>query len=153
MNTAFEAAKLSSAKKMKVGAILVRDNNILAYSYNGTPVGWDNECETKEYCPEGGCPEEYPYEELSTRDGAVIGRYRLKTKPEVIHAESNAILHMSRRNESTIGASMFITHSPCTECFKLILGAGIAEIYYRTPYRCLQGLELLKQAGLGVFKL
>lgn len=153
MNTALEAAKLSKAKKLQVGAVLVRDSNILSFGYNGTPPGWDNTCEDKDWMPIGGNLSDYPHEEYSDLDGRVIGRYRLKTRPEVIHSEMNAILHLARRNESTIGTSMFITHSPCSECAKLIIGAGIAEVYYRHEYRCSKGLELLKQAGLGVFKI
>ena len=84
-------------------------------------------------------------------DGHVMeGRYRLKTKPEVLHAESNAIAKVSRSTESSESATMFCTHAPCIECAKLIYQSGINTLYYRNQYRDDSGLDFLKQGGVNV---
>lgn len=150
---AHDVAQLSYAKKMKVGAVIVKGNRILSFGYNGTPPGWDNNCEDKVFWKEGERTEDYPFEEFSDYDGVLIGRYKLTTKPHVIHAEENAILHLTKSHESSEGTSLFLTHSPCVECFKTILGAGIEEVYYRTKYRCDSGIELLKEGGVKVYNI
>lgn len=124
-------AELSYARRLKVGAIIVKDNRVISIGYNGTPPGWDNDCEQ------------------------VIRRYEngkeeLETKPEVIHAEANAIAKLARSQESGEGSDMFITHAPCIECAKLILTAGIKKVYYRQVYRNEDGIKLLKKSGVEI---
>ena len=115
-------ASLSSAKRLKVGAVVVKDNRIISIGYNGTPSGWDNNCED-----EHG-----------------------NTKPEVIHAEANAILKLAASNESGKDAAIFITHAPCINCAKLIQGSGISSVYYREQYRDQDGINFLKASFVAV---
>jgi dCMP deaminase len=131
MEVADSTSKLSSAVRLKVGSVIVKDNNILGYGYNGTPSGWDNVCEDKIW---------------NVHDGD----YVLKTKPEVLHSESNAILKVAKSNESTQGATMFCTHAPCLDCSKLIYQSGIRKLYYRDTYRDNAGLDFLSKSGVEV---
>lgn len=161
MKTAKIFADLSTAKKLKVGAIVVKDNRIVSIGYNGTPAGWDNVCEDVEWCSAGGwlSPEEieegWPYEGTYTDSAGnvVSGRYRLKTKSEVIHAERNSLDKLARDNEGGNGAYMFITHAPCLECAKSIFGAGIKEVFYSEEYRSVDGLEFLKKCNINTTKV
>lgn len=144
---------LSRAIRLQVGAVLVKDGRIISQSWNGTPAGQDNNCETREWMPKGclHLDHEYPYVEYSDyEDGAIIGRYRLKTKPEVIHAEANLIMKLASSNESGKGSTIFITHSPCIDCAKLIYGAGISDVYFSENYRDSAGVEFLKNLGINV---
>jgi len=161
MKTAKIFADLSTAEKLKVGAIVVKDNRIVSIGYNGTPAGWDNTCEDVEWCSGGGwlSPEEieegWPYEGTYTDSAGNVmsGRYRLKTKPEVIHAERNSLDKLARDNEGGNGAYMFITHAPCLECAKSIFGAGIKEVFYSEEYRSVDGLEFLKKCNINTTKV
>lgn len=158
MNIADLTSKLSYAKRLQVGAVIVKGNQIIGTGYNGMPTGWDNNCETTEWCNGGGwlSPEEieegWPFEGhyLDQAGNVMPGRYRLKTRPEVLHAESNAIAKVSRSTESSDGASIFCTHAPCIQCAKLIYQSGINTLYYREQYRDDSGLEFLKQGGVNV---
>ncbi len=158
MNIANLTSTLSYAKRLQVGAVIVKGNQIIGTGYNGMPTGWENNCEDKEWCSAGGWldPEEiverWPYEGtyLDSDGNEMTGRYRLKTKPEVLHAESNAIAKVSRSTESSESATMFCTHAPCIECAKLIYQSGINTLYYRDQYRDDSGLEFLKQGGVNV---
>ena len=116
-----ETAKLSSAIKLQVGCVIVKDNRILSVGYNGTPSGWDNCCE---------------------EDG--------KTKPEVLHAEANALMKLCQSTESSKGATLFVTHTPCIECAKLIYQACISQVYYINEYNATKGCgqEFLEKAGI-----
>lgn len=162
MNIAVECSKMSKAIRLQVGAIIVKDDNILSFSWNGTPAGWDNNCENKEWCSAGGwldpeeIEEQWPYEGtyLDANGNEMQGRYRLKTKPEVLHAERNALDKLAK-NGGVGGkdAVMFSTHSPCMECAKSIYGAGITELYYKDDYRSDDGVYFLKKCGLSVHKL
>jgi dCMP deaminase len=151
MDVAKRFAQLSSAKRLQVGAIIVKDDKVISIGYNGMPSGWTNDCETKEYMPQdsGGwlMPDElwkmYPYEEGDRR-------YRLKTKPEVIHAEANAIAKLAKGVESGDGAIMFLTHAPCLDCAKQIYTAGISRVYYDQSYRSYEGIDFLKTCGVEV---
>ena len=138
MDTAERFAQLSSAKRLKVGAVVVKDNRIISIGYNGMPAGWTNECE------EVVTPA-LPYLQ---GDGPV-----LKTKDEVIHAEANAILKLARDGESGNGSSLFCTHAPCIQCAKLIHGAGIQKLYYRDSYRDDNGLAFLEACNIEVQKV
>ncbi len=136
MQTANVYAKLSPAKRLKVGCILVKENRIVSIGYNGTPSGWSNECE-------------YP-----SKRGALTGNViELKTKPEVLHAETNAIAKVARSTESAEGATLYTTHAPCLECSKLIYQSGISAVYYEKEYRTDTGVKFLKKSGIPVFKM
>ena len=142
MEVAKTFANLSSAKRLQVGAIVVKDDRIISIGYNGTPTGWDNCCE--ECCDGGGPVGAGCYHDHCTGP---------KTKPEVIHAESNAISKLARSSESGEGATMFITHAPCMDCAKLIYQSGISEVYYSTDYRSSDGLDFLQKSGIPILKV
>jgi dCMP deaminase len=133
MDTAERFAQLSSAVRLQVGAVVVKDNRIISIGYNGMPAGWTNECE------EVVTPT-LPYLQ---GDGPT-----LKTKDEVIHAEANAIIKLARDGESGNGASLFCTHAPCIHCAKLIHGAGINTVYYRQSYRDCNGIDFLNKCNI-----
>jgi dCMP deaminase len=157
MKTAEIFAELSHAKRLHVGAIVVKDDRIISIGYNGMPAGWDNDCEYKDYMSgdAGGwlspdeIYEQWPFEEHLNEIGRDI-RYRLKTKPEVLHAETNAIAKLAKSNESGMGASMFITHAPCLDCAKLIYQSGISSVLYRNSYRDDSGITFLKKSGITI---
>jgi dCMP deaminase len=157
MKTAEVFAELSSARRLHVGAIVVKDDRIISIGYNGMPAGWD--CEDKVWDSGAGGwldPEEieskYPYE--GWHEGAQRNvRYGLKTKPEVLHAETNAIAKLAKSTESGDGASIFITHAPCLDCAKLVFQSGINSVYYRNSYRTDDGLRFLEKAGVKVEKI
>ena len=158
MDVAERTGKLSHAIRRQVGAVIVKDNRILSYGYNGMPAGWDNNCEDKEWCSAGGwlSPEEietgWPHKGtyLDANGNEIEGRYRLKTKPEVLHAESNAIAKLAKSNDSGDGADIFITHAPCMECAKLILQSGIRRVFYGSQYRDDSGINFLQRSGIDV---
>lgn len=166
MDVAERTSKLSHAIRLQVGAVIVKDNRILSYGYNGMPTGWDNECEYKDYMSidAGGWldPEEiqerWPLTEEQIRytsDGQpwpYTARYKLVTKDEVLHAESNAIAKVSGSTESSENATMFCTHAPCIHCAKMIFQSGIKNIYYRDTYRDSKGIEFLEKSGVDVTK-
>jgi dCMP deaminase len=158
MKTAKTFAELSHARRLHVGAIIVKDDRIISIGYNGMPAGWDNTCEDKEWCSAGGwlsleeIEEGWPYEGtyLDADGNEMQGRYRLKTKPEVLHAESNAISKLARSSESGLGADLFVTHSPCLDCAKLIYQSGIRRVYFGAAYRSSDGVEFLTKSGVEV---
>ena len=160
MDTARRFAELSPAKRMHVGAIVVKDDRIISIGYNGMPVGWDNECEHKEYMnaakagfmPEEEIREKFPYEEY-VQEFQAMRRYRLVTKDEVLHAERNALDKLARNDGGANGASLFTTHAPCIECAKSIHVAGIKEVYYSEEYRSIAGIDFLKKCGIDVEKI
>lgn len=128
MRIAETVAETSSAKKLKVGAVCVKDHRILSIGYNGTPPDYDNNCEHE------------------TENGLI-------TRPEVIHAEQNAIFKMARDGQPALGATMFITHAPCMECAKAIKTCGINTVYYRNAYRSTEGLMFLHDLGVDIYKV
>jgi dCMP deaminase len=163
MDVAHRFAELSSARRLHVGAIVVKDDRIISIGYNGMPAGWDNNCEDKDFMSgdAGGWldPEEieerWPFEETvvvanDNESFETTRRYRLKTKPEVLHAETNAIAKLARSTESGDGASMFITHGPCLDCAKLIYQSGIKEVFYANSYRSADGIDFLKKCDVKV---
>lgn len=159
MDWARRAAELSHAQRLHVGAVIVKDDTVISYGYNGMPAGWDNNCEDKVYDSGAGgwiSPEElneqYPYEEW--HDGAQRNvRYGLKTKPEVLHAESNALAKLARSHNSGLGADLFVTHSPCIECAKLIYQSGIRRVWFGQNYRDDAGIQFLEKSGIEVNKI
>jgi dCMP deaminase len=133
MKVAESFSELSSAKRLQVGAIVVKEDRIISIGYNGMPSGWDNECEELVY--------------------RIAEEPILKTKPEVLHAETNAIAKLAKSNESGLGATMFVTHAPCLDCAKLIYQSGISSVLYRNAYRDTSGVAFLEKSGIRVTKI
>ena len=138
MKSAFNYADCSTAEKLKVGCVLVKDDRIISIGYNGMPSGWSNQCETSSFF---------------TEDGRQLPSQILVTKPEVLHAEENAITKLARSNESGEGATAFITHVPCLSCAKLLYSSGIVGVYYTHLYKNTEGVDFLKDCMVGVDKL
>ena len=130
-------AELSSAIRKKVGCLIVKDGAIISDGYNGTPSGFDNNCEEYETWPQDPQLPTIP----------------LKTKPEVLHAESNAITKLAKSTQSSDGATMYITISPCVDCAKLIIQSGIKRVVYGEVYRNEDGINLLNKASITTKKL
>lgn len=121
-----EWASLSKAKKLQVGCLIVKDGSIISDGYNGTPRGFNNQCEDVDY-----------FNQLITRK-------------EVLHAESNAITKLAKSTQSSVGSTMYVTTSPCIECAKLIIQSDIIRVVYSDFYRSHAGINLLKKAGIKV---
>ena len=136
MDVAERFAELSTARRLKVGAIIVKDNRIISIGYNGMPSGWDNNCE----------------DEIGQvlDDSGNLVETLTKTKDEVIHAEANAISKLASSNESGKDADIFITHAPCMNCAKLIYGSKIKNVYFKNIYRSDDGIKFLKACNIGV---
>jgi dCMP deaminase len=115
----------SYCERRKVGALIVKDKMIISDGYNGTPSGFENVCEDENHI----------------------------TKPYVLHAEANAITKIARSNNSSDGATMYVTAAPCIECAKLIIQAGIKRVVYSEKYRLEDGINLLERAGIEVLYL
>jgi len=130
MDWATRVAQLSYARRLQVGAVIVKDDCVISYGYNGMPAGWDNVCEHS----------------IDDAKGYDTG----KTKPEVIHAESNAIAKLAKSSNSGNQADIFITHSPCIECAKLIYQSGIKRVWYGINYRDDSGINFLRKSGVEV---
>ena len=128
MGMAKELAKLSYAERKKVGCLIVKDTQIISEGYNGTPTGFSNTCEYYSHVDE------------------------MYTKPEVLHAESNAITKLARSTNSSSGSTLYVTLAPCFECAKLIVQAGINRVVYEDSYSK-NGLNLLKIANVEINKL
>lgn len=159
METARNYAELSYARRLHVGAIVVKDDRIISIGYNGMPAGWDNNCEDVVWDKGAGgwiSPEEfdaqYPFEGFHPEAQRNV-RYGLKTKPEVLHAESNAIAKLAKSNESGLGADLFVTHAPCLDCAKLIYQSGISRVWYGKAYRDNAGVQFLEKSGVIVTKV
>ena len=131
MSCAKTFAELSTAKRAQVGCIIVKDNRIISIGYNGMPSGWDNTCEDTIHHHE-------------------LGTTTVMSKPEVLHAETNAIAKVAQSAESSLGASLFCTHMPCIDCAKLIHQSGISEVYYDIDYlaRKGSGKEFMLKSGI-----
>ena len=145
MKTAEVFADCSTAERLHVGAIIVKDERIISIGYNGTPSGWDNNCEDKIYCDDGDWSEQQ-----LPKESNVWRKYKLVTKREVLHAESNAIAKLAKFDGSGSGSVLFVTHAPCIDCAKLVFQAGISSVYYRNSYRDHAGVEFLNKAGVKV---
>jgi dCMP deaminase len=152
MDWAKRCAELSHARRLHVGAVIVKDDTVISYGYNGMPSGWDNDCENTVFVLD---------EESMGTDMISLGYSRtengnwvkLKTKPEVLHAESNAIAKLAKSSNSGIGSTIFVTHSPCMECAKLIAQSGISSVYYNENYRDDAGIRFLEKSGVEVTKV
>ena len=112
----------SYCQRRKVGALIVKDKRLISDGYNGTPSGFENVCEDEDHL----------------------------TKPYVLHAEANAITKIARSNNNSDGSTLYVTDSPCVECSKLIIQAGIRRVVYAREYRLTDGIELLRRAGIEV---
>jgi len=121
MQNAYQFAELSYAERRKVGCVIVKDKQVISFGYNGTPHGFENTCEINN-----------------------------ATKPEVLHAESNAIMKVAKSTMSCEGAELYTTTCPCFGCAKLIIQAGILKVYYTEAYRDASGITLLEKAGISV---
>jgi dCMP deaminase len=132
MDIAQRTAELSSARRLKVGAIIVKDDRIISIGYNGMPAGWDNNCE----------------HEVTGADKG----HTLITKAEVLHAETNAIAKLAKSSESGLGADLFVTHAPCMDCAKLIYQSGIKRVHYGVAYRDNTGIQFLQQSNIEVIE-
>lgn len=143
MECAFAYANLSSARRAKVGCVIVKDNRIISIGYNGMPAGWDNNCED----------EDWP---LWAKDHASIDPVYIKltTKPEVLHAETNAIAKAAQSPESTRGSVLYCTMMPCLDCAKLIYQSGIVEVFYAEDYpKGTAGRDFLTKCQIPVRKI
>jgi dCMP deaminase len=125
MQTAEVYSKLSTAKRLQVGCVAVKNDTIIGIGYNGMPSGWDNVCEDENF----------------------------KTKPEVLHAETNCLAKIARSTNSSEGASLFVTHAPCIDCAKIIHQSGINSVYFRNNYRSTDGVNFLERCGVYVEKI
>lgn len=124
MRVAYQFAKLSYAERRQVGCILVKNEQVISFGYNGTPRGFDNTCELDN-----------------------------TTKPEVLHAESNAITKVAQSTMGSGGAELYTTTAPCFSCSKIIIQSGISRVYYSETYRDMSGIELLEQANIEVIRI
>ena len=122
MKAAHAYAECSTAQRLKVGCVLVKDHRIISIGYNGTPSGWSNNCEDDNN----------------------------QTKPEVIHAEANAVAKLARSNESGEGSVAFITHAPCLSCAKMLYSAGVCAVIYSQSYRNTEGVDFLVECEIPV---
>jgi dCMP deaminase len=134
---------MSHARRLQVGAIVVKDDRVISMGYNGMPAGWDNNCEYEE-----GYYEQFYQEEMK-----YVKTGQLKTNPEVLHAETNAIAKLARSTESGLDADLFVTHSPCLDCAKLIYQSGISRVWYGANYRDNAGVDFLEKSGVKVVKV
>ncbi len=128
MQIALLTAQRSYAQRLKVGCVIVKNHSIISFGWNGMPTGYDNCCEMEV-------------------DGKLV------TRPEVQHAELNAIAKLCENGYSSKGASIFISHSPCIHCSLLIQKCGITHVYYHEAYRDDAGIQFLKRAGIHVEQL
>lgn len=137
MDLAFRIAEMSYAKRLNVGCVIVKDNNIISFGWNGMPAGWDNNCE------------------IETSEVVNIGSREVTpsqtvTRPEVLHAEENALMKLCRSTNSSQDSMMYITHAPCIKCARLIHQAGIKSIFYSEEYRNQDGLVFLDKCGIEI---
>ena len=142
LEIAFNFSKLSKAIRRKVGCVIVKDGQIISNGFNGTPSGFDNSCE-------------YLKEELDLKEGKPLREYNpcnLTTKPEVLHAESNALMKLARSTNSSVESTMYLTCSPCFECAKLIIQSGITRLVYCDDYTSKKGLDLLEKTDIIIVK-
>jgi dCMP deaminase len=121
-------SELSSARRLKCGAIVVKNDRVISIGYNGMPTNWDNNCEHEQ------------------ADGTLV------TRPEVLHAETNALAKLARSTESGENSDIFITHTPCLQCAKLIYQAGIRRVFHEQYYRDDSGVQFLRASGIPVIE-
>lgn len=137
MDLAFRIAEMSYAKRLNVGCVIVKDNNIISFGWNGMPAGWDNNCEVET-------------SEIVNIDSRTITPSQTVTRPEVLHAEENALMKLCRSTNSSQDASMYITHAPCIKCARLIHQAGIKSVFFADEYRSVDGLVFLQKCDVEI---
>jgi len=130
MRAAEVYAELSSARRLHVGCVIVKNDTIIGIGYNGMPSGWDNNCENEVYIDDF--------------------HIEMTTKSEVIHAEANALAKVTKSTNSSEGAHLFVTHAPCLDCAKQIYQAGISHVYYRNNYKSEVGLDFLQKCNVHI---
>jgi len=152
MQMAYQTAKLSYANRRRVGCIIVKDEQIVSYGYNGTPHGFDNRCEEDDikYYENPDIAMELAQEHGYTCANGCCTKKDAITKREVLHAESNAITKLAKSTMTSDGADLYTTTAPCFDCAKLIIQAGIKRVYYSEDYRDMSGVELLNKANIEV---
>lgn len=162
MNIAQNVAELSYAERRKVGCIIVKDEQIVSFGYNGTPKGFNNACENEsiDIIEVDGGYTKNPEAIKALEDGGyncnhdgVCGKVYMETRREVLHAESNALTKIAKSTMSSEGAELYTTTAPCFECSKLIIQSGIKRVYYNEEYREMEGVQLLNQANIEVIKI
>jgi dCMP deaminase len=153
MKAAEVYAELSTAKRLQVGCVIVKENTIIGIGYNGMPSGWDNDCEEIEYVLKDECQQSDRFMLHNGYTENAHGWSKLHSKKEVLHAETNAIAKVSRSTNTSDGASLFVTHAPCLECAKIIYQAGIKEVYYKNDYRSVDGINFLKKCEIEVVQV
>ena len=129
MRIAYDVSTMSHAQRKKVGCVIVKDGNTISMGWNGMPDGYDNCCEHVVGVDDVGTP-------------------KYATKPEVLHAESNALMKLVKSTNSGEGATMYITCAPCIDCAKLIKQGGISQVYYAESYRDTKGVDFLRNSGI-----
>ena len=151
MQNAYQFAELSYANRRKVGCVIVKDKQVISFGYNGTPHGFDNECEETDtrYYENPDLAVDLAEQGYECNNG-VCHKHGAITKPEVLHAESNAIMKVAKSTMSCDGAELYTTTCPCFGCAKLIIQSGISKVYYTETYRDMSGVDLLRKAGIVV---
>lgn len=140
MDLALRIAEMSHAKRLKVGSVIVKNNNIISFGWNGMPSGWDNNCEIE-------------ISQVVDIDNRTITPSQTVTRPEVLHSEQNALMKLCRSTYSSDDAQLFTTHTPCLQCAKLIYQSGIKSVFFRNEYRDSSGVEFLKKCKVEVNKI
>ena len=150
MQVAYQFAKLSYANRRKVGCIIVKDNQVISFGYNGMPHGFDNKCEEDDikYYENSDIALELIEDHGYDCENGCCTKKNAITKREVLHAESNAIMKVAKSTMSCEGATLYTTTCPCFDCAKLIIQAGISKVYYTEDYRDMGGVELLQRADI-----
>jgi dCMP deaminase len=128
MDIAERISKMSHARRLQVGSVLVQNDSIISYGWNGMPAGWDNNCE----------------DEIESN---------LVTKPEVLHAEANCLMKVVKTTNSSLDSTLYITHAPCIGCAKIIHQSGVKSVYYKHIYRNEDGIKFLKTCNVEVTKI
>jgi dCMP deaminase len=128
LDLALRVAQMSQAKRLQVGCVLIKNDSIISFGWNGMPTGWNNNCEIWNDSLE------------------------LVTKPEVLHAESNCLMKVAKSTESSVNSTLYLTHSPCIHCAKMVYQAGIIRLVYLNKYRSDDGLNFLQQCSIQVEK-
>ena len=153
MNVANEHSKMSHAVRAKVGAVVTKDERIVSCGWNGTPTGFDNSCEITEYVGKNEQIESPAVMKKLDFTETDNGWVRLKTKPEVVHAEINALLFAARNGTPLEGSTLYTTCAPCIDCAKAIYQAGVKKVIYGHDYKDSSPLDFLKKCGIEVQKL
>jgi dCMP deaminase len=149
MQMAYQIAKLSYAERRKVGCLIVKDEQIVSFGYNGTPHGFDNQCEDLHAVLPKGDEQILELKEHGYCCDKHGGTWsKLVTKKEVLHAESNAITKLAKSTLTSKDSILYTTTSPCFDCAKLIIQAGVKEVYYCEEYIDVSGINLLEKAGI-----